>query len=269
MRGDKAVRGSSISWLGIVGSGLCLLAYAGCVTISPEAVSLLKSADADYNSSRWPQAENQAALFIERYHNTPVVAEAYYLRGMARVQQQQYASAEADFHKALEYSKRQDLTARVHAILGYVAMVQDKPAKAVEHYRQAIAGLDERPPKDEVYYRYAVALQRIGQWDEARICLARVVDGYPTSAYAQPARQKLAWPGRFFSIQCGLYSQISNANGQVSRLHASGLDARRSMKVVAGEPRYVVYVGRYPTYRDACIDLARVRAAASDAIVVP
>jgi tetratricopeptide (TPR) repeat protein len=269
MCGYGADRACWIPWFRILGLGVCLLACAGCVTVSPEAASLLRSADADYNSNRWPQAENQAAIFIERYHDSPVVAEAYYLRGMARVQQQQFASAEADFQKALEHSKRQDLTAKVHAILGYVAMVQDKPAKAVEHYRQAIAGLDERPPKDEVYYRYAVALQRIGQWDEARICLARVVDGYPTSAYAQPAKQKLAWPGRFFSIQCGLYSQVRNASEQLSRLHASGLDARQSMKVMGGEPRYVIYVGRYPTYRDACIDLARVRVVVKDAIVVP
>jgi tetratricopeptide (TPR) repeat protein len=248
----------------ILGLGLCLLACAGCVTVSPEGITLLQSANADYNSNRWPQAENQAAMFIQKYQNTPVVAEAYYLRGMSRVQQKQYASAEADFQRALESSKRKDLTAKVHAILGYVAMIQDKPSKAVGHYREAIAGLDERPPKDEIYYRYAIALQRIGQWDEARICLARVVDGYPTGGYAP-----LAWAGRFFSIQCGLYSQMKNADTQVGHLRQSGLDARRSMMLVGAEPRYVVYIGRYPTYQQACIDLARVRIVAKDAIVVP
>ncbi len=191
MRVNPQARERSARPLLTLAAGLCLLACTGCVTISPDAVNLLQSANADYNSSHWTQAENQAAIFIEKYQNTPVVAEAYYVRGMARVQQKQYAPAEADFQKALEYSKRKDLTAKVHAIMGTVAMIQDKPLKAVEHYRQAIAGLDEHPPKDEVYYRYAVALQRIGQWDEARICLARVVDGYPTGTYAPLARQKL------------------------------------------------------------------------------
>jgi tetratricopeptide (TPR) repeat protein len=263
---DHALSAPSVVTLGL---GLCLLACAGCVTVSPEGISLLQSANADYNSNRWPQAESQAAQFIQKYQNTPVVAEAYYLRGMSRVQQKQYASAEADFQKALEYSKRKDLTAKVHAILGYVAMIQDKPSKAVVHYRQAIAGLDERPPKDEIYYRYATSLQRIGQWDEARICLARVVDGYPGGEYASLAKRKLAWAGRFFSIQCGLYSQMNNADTQVGQLRQSGLDARRSMMLVGGEPRYVVYVGRYPTYQQACVDLARVRVVVKDAIVVP
>jgi tetratricopeptide (TPR) repeat protein len=269
MRAKKPDRFLSAPSFLTLGLGLCLLACAGCVTVSPEGITLLQSANADYNSSRWPQAENQAALFIQKYQNTPVVAEAYYLRGMSRVQQREYASADADFQKALEYSKRKDLTAKVHAILGYVAMIQDKPAKAVDHYRQAIEGLDERPPKDEVYYRYAIALQRIGQWDEARICLARVVDGYPTGGYAPLAKRRLSWPGRFFSIQCGLYSQMKNADVQVGHLRQSGLDARRSMQLVGSEQRYVVYIGRYPTYDLACNDLARVRVVSKDAVVVP
>ena len=41
------------------------------------------------------------------------------------------------------------------------------------------------------------------------------------------------------------------------------------MSIIGGEPRYVIYIGRYPTYRDACIDLARVRVVVKDAIVVP
>jgi hypothetical protein len=41
------------------------------------------------------------------------------------------------------------------------------------------------------------------------------------------------------------------------------------MMLVGAEPRYVVYIGRYPTYQQACVDLARVRMVAKDAIVVP
>ncbi len=249
--------------------GTCLIACSGCVTISPEGVSLLQGANADYTSNRWPEAETQAATFIQKYGESPVVAEAYYLRGMARLQQKQYATAEADFQKSLERSNRKDLTAKVHSILGYLAMVQDKPEKAVEHYGQALAGLEERPPKDEAYFRYAVALQRVGRWDEARINLARVVDGYPTSEFASRAKRRLAWTSRFFSIQCGLYSQIKNADRQVQQLQSVGLAARRSMLILNGEPRYVVYVGSYPTYNEARIDLPRVRTVVQDALVVP
>ncbi len=41
------------------------------------------------------------------------------------------------------------------------------------------------------------------------------------------------------------------------------------MRIVGNDPRYVIYVGRYPAYKDACIDLARIRVVAGDAIVVP
>lgn len=243
-------------------------ACAGCVTISPEGVTLLKSANTDYENSRFNAAETQAALFIQKYNSSPVVAEAYYVRGMARFQQQQYAGAEADFNLAIENSKRGDLNAKAHWMLGRLAMQREDAGNAVTHFREAIKGLPEGIGRAEVYYRYAVALRRLGQWDEARPCLARVVDGYPRTEWAQYARRQLNWQWRYFSIQCGVFRQSSNAVQEVARLRHLGLDARQEM-INAGDPQYYILVGQYATYRDARINLNRVRMVYKDAVVMP
>lgn len=245
-----------------------LAACAGCVTISPEGVTLLKSANADYESNRYNQAEMQAALFIQRYHGSPVVAEAYYVRGMARFQQQQYAGAAADFNLALENSKRPDLNAKAHWMLGRLAMQWEDAAGAANHFREAIKDLPEGNAKAEVYLRYAIALRRLGQWDEARPCLARVVDGYPQTQWAAYARKQLNWQWRYFSIRCGVYRQPKNAVAEVARLRGLGLDARQEM-IIGGEPQYYILVGQYATYRDARINLNRVRMVVRNAAVIP
>lgn len=253
----------------LVGTAAIFLgACVGCVTISPDGVTLLKSANTDYESNRFSAAETQAALFIQKYHNSPVVAEAYYVRGMARFQQQQYAGAEADFNLAIENSKRGDLNARAHWMLGRLAMQRDDSNGGVAHFREAIKGLPEGDAKAEVYYRYGVALRRIGQWDEARPCLARVVDGYPRTDWAKYARRQIAWQWRYFSIQCGVYRQSKNAQEQVARLRSLGMDARQEM-INAGDPQYYILVGQYSTYRDARASLNRVRMVVKDAIVIP
>ncbi len=251
----------------LIGSAVLSLC-AGCVTISPEGITLLKSANADYEGNRFNQAETQAALFIQRYHGSPVVAEAYYVRGMARYHQQQYAGAEADFKLAIENSRRGDLNAKAHWMLGRLAMDHGDSAAAVPHFREAIKDLPEGDAKAEVYYRYAVALRRTGKWDEARPCLARVVDGYPQTRWARYARKQLNWQWRYFSIQSGVFSQPKNAMSRVNRLRGLGLDARQEM-VIGTAPQYYVLVGQYPTYTDARRNLDRVRMVVRDAIVVP
>lgn len=246
-----------------------LSACAGCVTISPEGVTLLKSANSDYENNRFNAAETHAALFIQKYHNTPVVAEAYYVRGMARYQQQQIAGAEADFNLAIENSKRGDLNAKAHWMLGRLAMQREDTAVAVPHFREAIKGLPEGSTgKAEVYYRLAVALRRQGQWDEARPCLARVVDGYPQTDWAQYARKQLAWQWRYFSIQCGVYRQSKNAVQEVARLQGLGLTARQEM-ILGSDPQYYILVGQYTTYREARANLNRVRMVVKSAAVMP
>lgn len=259
-------------WAGCV---LLLAGCAGCVTINPEGISLLKSANTAYDSKRWDAAENQAAVFIQKYQNSPEVAGAYYLRGMARFNQREFAQSEEDFKKALDMSKHPELTAKCHTMLGHLAMqkdsqsLQDYSTSAAEHYREAVKGLPEGPAKAEVYWRFGVALRRSGQWDEARLYFARVSDGYPHSPYAQAAKKQLAWSDRWFSIQCGVYRQLNNAMQQKQRLLMAGLPARQLMLPVGGEPQYVVLVGQYPTYRDAKVDLSRVRMTVKDAIVLP
>lgn len=246
-----------------------LAACGGCVTISPDAVELLTTADRSYKSNKWVSAEEQAAQFIQRYGDSPVVAEAYFIRGMAHYKQQEYGPAEADFNKALAESKRPDLTAKAHEMLGHLAMNRNDPDKAVEHYAVAIRDLPEKPGKDETYYRYGLALLRTGKWNDARFYLARVINSYPHSGYQELAKRWLSWPGQFLSIQAGFYRQQKFAAQQTERLRAAGLDARHTMGMVGREPGYVVYVGRYPAYRDAMGDLGRVRVLVPDALIVP
>jgi len=251
--------------------GLLIVAVmlGGCARVSPASAELLKAAAQDYDAGHWRAAESQASKFIEIYGRSPAVAEAYYIRGMARFQQGRIAESQADFEKALNLARRKDLAARAHAMLGHLSMRREQYARAVAHYRSALADWPADLEKDEVYFRLAVCLQRLGRWQEARLPLARLIKEYPDSRYNLLARRRLAWPNAYYSVQCGVYRQLENALRQVERLRSAGLDARQSMDVLGAEPRYVVLVGKYSTYPSAKAALRRIRSVVPDAIVVP
>ena len=245
-----------------------LLLSAGC-RLPPEERARLLSANESYRQGRYAQATQQLDQFLTANADRPEAAEALYLRGLARLRQKQREPARADLRAALAKSQREDLTARAHVQLGSFAFDDADWPAAVEHFRHAVRKLPRTEPTDQFLYRNAVALQRVGQWDEARLQYAMVLHFFPNGPAEPAARRKFAWREHHFAIQCGVYRQRDAAHEQIADLAAHGLRAAVRLEIRDADAVWIVYVGQYGTYAQARLALPRVQQARPDAFIVP
>ena len=230
---------------------------------------MLLSTGASYNRAEYSDSARQADLFLSQYGQSPEAAEALYLRALSRIRQKRVADARTDLRSALARSKRDDLTARVHAQLGLLAFDAKRWAVAADHLGKAVGALDAAPPTDEVLLRYGLALQRAGHWNRARHQFARVVRQYGARPSGRRAKRQMAWPDPHFAIQCGAYADPKEADRRIAALTARRLAARRTWELRDNRSLWIVYAGRYTTYAQAAAALANIRSVAADAFIVP
>lgn len=222
-----------------------------------------------YRQEHFAEAEGAATRVIGREGTRPGAAEAFYIRGCARMHLHRAVEAQADFQRAVELSKRRDLTARARAALGSLAADNRRYEEACDQFAAAVDELPARPPLDEILYRYGLSLQRVGRWREARRVLGQIIRKFRGRPVEEPARRLFSWPDDFFSIQCGAFGRRSNAEKLVGRLRDAGWDATVRTEIRAGQGVYLVRVGRYQTYAQARAELARAQDVQPGAFVVP
>ena len=244
------------------------LCAAGC-QLSPEGRHLLLETGASYNRTEYGESVRQADLFLAQHGRSPEAAEALYVRALSRIRQRRVADARADLRAALSRSERDDLTARVHAQLGLLAFDAKRWAVAADHLGKAIGALDAAPPTDEILLRSGLALQRAGHWNQARQQFAQVVRQYGARPSGRRARRQLAWRDPHFAIQCGAYTDPTEADRRIAALTARRLTARRAWELRDNRSLWIVYAGPYATYAQAAAVLAGVRSVAADAFIAP
>jgi len=249
---------------------LSLLFTAGCASISGADRQLLLSASQDYQRGKHSTASHSLDAFLSKHPNAPESAEAYYLRGLCRAQQDRPGPALADLQNGLRLSRRPDLTARIHAAAGSLHFDAGAYAQAAYHFASWRRSLpkDERLG-EEILYRHAASLQRDGRWDEARDRFDELLKLYPAGPRSADARRRRDWSSDAYSIQCGAFSRKASALTLVKRLKDAGFDARLTPEPRGEVSLQMVLVGRYPEYGDACAALPLVQTVAPDAIVVP
>jgi tetratricopeptide (TPR) repeat protein len=249
--------------------GLCLLCgSAGCTELASEGKHMLLSAKQQYDRGRYADANRQATAFLASYQERPESAEALYVRALARIQQQQIDLARADLHQALTRSKRDDLTANSHTQLALIAYHKGHWAAAANHFGLALERYDTGPALDEIVYRYGVALQRVGRWNEAGRQFAKIVRDYRGSPFQIDAQRKLAWSSQYFSIQTGAFSDRGFAKREERTLREQGLDAR-TIPDRSGGSLWKVHVGKFATYDGAQSTLSSLRPIRSEAFIIP
>jgi tetratricopeptide (TPR) repeat protein len=241
----------------------------GCSQLPHEAKSMLEKGQQLHDAGRYDESVKTLDRFLASYGSGPGAPEAHYIRGLSLIELDQLRRGRKDLEQALAASKWPDLTANVHASMGGLDWRQGEMASALGHYRQALAGLEDEPPKDIVLYRLALGLQRQGQWSQARRYFAEVIDGYPESKVRRAARFRFSWTRKFFTIQAGAFSERKHAQKQADRLQKAGLPARQRADTRSGRPLYVVHVGQYDTYAAAQDRLPAVRRVAGEAMIVP
>ncbi len=243
-------------------------AVAGCADMPPAGRELLLRIDQSYVGGAYADAERQATEFLTRFSSSPAVGEAHYLRGLCRVRLNRPDEARADF-VAGAASSREDLAAYCEAMLGHLAFSAGDDEAAVGHYAVAVSRLPPRPPADEIHYRYAVCLQRVGQWAEARRVLARVLDAFGEGPCGEAALRRMAWRHEYFAIECGAYPRVDEATRAAGALGRRGLTVSIEFSAVDGKGAWRLLTGRYATHQLARADLPRIQAVEPGAKIVP
>lgn len=249
---------------------VAVMTAAGCTRLPASAVRQICQAHQAYRAGRYTQSQRLATPVIAKYADKPDVAEALYVRGLARLKTGTAPAARADFESALRITDRDELRALLHAQLGNLDYEAGHHQSAIRHYRNAERiGLPPRPPSDRVLARYAESLQRIGNFREARKVHARLLLRFPRSQAAAQVRRTGSWAKDYYSIQCGVYSKPDSARKAAAQLHSRGINASVWREQRNGLVRHVVRSGQYRTHAEATRALPHVRRAAPDAFIVP
>lgn len=265
---DEPVKWISHNWVVLAGLmvSLCL---SGCSQLPPDARQRLLSSDELYRSGRYPEARQQLSDLIRQHADKAEIGEAYYLRGLCGIQMKDRTAGRGDLERAVETTNREDVRGRALATLGIMAYEDGDFELAVDHLQEAVKLLPSQPPVDELLLRLGSCLQRVGQWKESRLVLARVLHEFGSRPASKEARRKYGWPYEYFAIQAGAFRSTENARKLTAKLKSAGLAATYRLDARSGKGLHVVTVGRYIKWVQAERELARVRRVEPAAIIVP
>lgn len=247
------------AWIG-------LAVLPGCNgPVPPHAAMMLVEARQAYLDGDDVTVVVETDRFLREFCKRQEACEAYYLRGLARQRAGDLEEAATDLTQAAQMTRRADLAGRTEMALGMVAESRGDDAAATDHYRRSLAALGETAsPSQEVLFRLACCLQRLGQWRAADLQFEKLLYGFPDSPHTAQARLRVVC--RAWTIQAGAFDRRVNADTLTQRLQAAGLPAR-VVPVQAPEVLLAVQVGRFSTYAEAADELAGVRRLSDDAVI--
>lgn len=250
---------------------LAVVLLGGCnKTASPQGQALFTLAKTQYDNQDYSLAAHTLTEFIAREGGVRESAEAYYLRGMCYRYREpaKLELSEKDFLAAIKKSDTAILRSWSYVALGHIYFENhiDQQEPTVRYYQKALETLSNEPPKDVVLYRLGVAMQRLGQWEQADIYLSHCFDSFSDSSYARYARRHFG--ARTWRIQFGAFANVKRAQELVSQLNSAGRQADWQSHREEGRLLYIVRGGQYPRYIEAQADLERARGTYPDALLV-
>jgi tetratricopeptide (TPR) repeat protein len=248
---------------------MALPLVAGCVELPAPAQQQLAQAEIDFRARNYRDASAKLEDVLRQYPEYKQSAEAYYLRAQVRIAQNDKLGAAADLKKCLALSNDAKLSARAHASAGQLAFEAGDFKGASDHFGEALKKLPENPPADLTRFRYALCLQRIGDWPKARQQFAMVVQRYPNSSVGQQSKAMFEWPWDYYVIQCGAFRDQAQAGKAAQRLQAAGLVVRVEPRQRLGETLYTVCVGNYGKYGLAEEALRGIKTKSPGAVIMP
>jgi tetratricopeptide (TPR) repeat protein len=176
------------SFLKLAVVALALVALTGCNTLPASAAKQVKQGRVALDAGRYDESETMFSTVIDKHPNNAGTAEAYYCRGLARLQLRRTEDGRRDMETASRLAQDKQLKALAEAQLGNLDFDAGRYADAVRHYRAARPHLPYAQPTDRVWYQYGVALQHTGETSEARQVFDDLPRFYPGSPYARSAR---------------------------------------------------------------------------------
>jgi len=223
---------------------------AGCTgPVPPASAAMLRAAAAAYNRGDDAAASERLAKFLAVHPAAEEAGEAYYLRGLVGYRAGQWDEAQADFYRAIELTRREDLRGHAHLALAFGAERRGDDAAARADYLTALEALQIRSaPCEKALFGLGALLQRHGEWLEADRYFDRLAYLFGDSDEAAAASRRIR--ARAWTFQVGTFDRRDAARRRADRLRAAGLPARVAA-TDAGAVRFVVQVGRHQSYDEA------------------
>lgn len=252
-------------WMAVTVS---LAVLTGCTNLNQKMANGIREGQRQYARGNFLGAERILTGAISTEPDNPAVAEAYYIRGLARLKLMRHGVARQDFQRALRLTDRDDLQANAHVCLGSIAWEDQEWDTAYQHYQMASDNLTLLSPSDWILFRLASSAQRSGRWEEGRKYFARILREYPESETARAARKNLNY--WWFTIQVGAFSSPQGAYARVAELQRYGLTAKvYPVTGVDGRSFKGVFIGRYNDYYQASKGLAKIKRVVPEARIIP
>jgi tetratricopeptide (TPR) repeat protein len=250
----------------------------GCGQTSPQGVKLLDQAYAAYQNQDDPTVIRATNAFMESDGRSSRADEALYLRGLSRYRSKDSAGAKTDLTEAASRTKW--LKAQAHLALGDLAWDADDMNEAEAMFSKSLAEMENSDAKSAMnqdksladrshaQYRLGCVFQRQGKWLEADEKFDRVIYEDKDSRLARQAALRVHC--RAWTVRACTLSRSDGGPNAIATLKAHGiLDAYVQPTQIDGKLKYVVQVGRYPTYDQANAILHKVREIYGDANLFP
>jgi len=256
-------------WCIAAALGLLLAACIGCVQhAGPEEIKLIGDAQAAYARSDDQAAIAKAGEFLAQNSHTAEADVAYYVRGLAHYRAKDLPAAREDLKQAAERARGKGLRVKAVKALGDLALETGDADWARTLYTQALDEMDlDKPPADEVRYGLGCALQIKGLWWDADLQFDRLMHDFPDRPVARLAGRRIrcqAW-----TFQLAAFDRQDLAEAESARLAKIGLKTAVREAVVDGKLQFLLQAGWYETRAAAEAAGKTLRAAASDAQLVP
>lgn len=173
-----------------------------------ESLLLLHAAQSAAQLKQWPESLRRLETLLQKYPDSPYLAEALYERGFVKQNQNQVDAAMADYEQAAEHS-RGAVGARARFMRGELLFTQKNYDDAVKEFVRVMLGFggqqaaeDVKPWQAKSGYEAArcreVQIQlaanpaaKTRAIDEAKRYYAYVVEQHPTSDVAPAAKKRL------------------------------------------------------------------------------
>jgi tetratricopeptide (TPR) repeat protein len=255
------ITGKCMRWRAALLASLpAALALCGCGGMTAQQQGWLKEGREAYDARYYRQAVERLSLFLQQVDQGPEAAQAYYLRGSARLHMGDFGAGLVDLRNCINLDADTDATWRAYTSVGMLRYEDGAWAEA----RDALAAAVARMPRNAesrplVLFRQAACCERTGRWGEARRLFAQIVSEHGDSAAAEGARRRLALGADHFAVQCGVFADPGNADRMMADLRRKGFDTYRREEPRGRSMVHVVLFGRFDNYTEMLRQLGAVR----------
>ncbi len=256
--------------IGILAVLLVLGVMGGCAARQPNSRYLLVEAERAFHARDYALAVDRIDSYLRAPSSEVDAARALYVRGMSHALTGRRARAYADLERATRLpSTAQEAVWQPQAVLGVLHFEDGRWRDAARALVAATTNMPNVAPKDALLYRLGLCYERAGRWAAAETPYRQIVRTFPGGRYAALAQRRLEIGADCFAIQCGVFRDERNAAQRMSQLQGQGLNVYVRQELRAGEPVHVVLEGRYDTYEEARLSLARVKGYIAQATLWP